>query len=399
MAAIQPNNPLATAESMLKLLQGVKGSSTTETTSANISNDSAMALIKQVLGSAQGLASVAGGQKSAGLYNSTTHQQIINDLLTQTASKVSAAQQGSTRTTKVAPVVSGKQAMGVVGALQTANTLKTLLGPTIKNVASKYGIKDIKDVGDKLAEHLGFGGDSSGDISTAVTGDISPESVGTGTAALGGNSIDLAQLGSGLTGTGLDAGSVDNLLNFASGLSFDASAPAVTSGMEQLDPTPMTEADWNQIGEDATSSNFSIGSDSSAGSSTSIGGYLKIANYIDKPETAKDIFDLSDGDWKDDISDITDAASIYFPPAALVRPALNSIDASTQEITNFVQDPDQWFKDLIGGDDPMTNNAVNTVKGAVNAVEGTVDMVGRAAETTGNAVGDVIESIGDFFGF
>lgn len=177
---------------------------------------------------------------------------------------------------------------------------------------------------------------------------------------------------------------------------------AVTDWNGNPDGSQLSTSDWDQLGADA--SNFSSGSDAAAssGSGTNYGSYLKVADYIDKPEKAKDIFDLSDGDWKDDISDVTDAGAIVLPPLAAVRPALNMVDAQHQEMANFVTDPNQWWKDVIGGDSPLVNAHVDMANGIVQSVVGTGDMLGRATETAGNAVGDLAQgigdSVGDFFG-
>lgn len=68
---------------------------TTET--EEVSAEKAMALIQQMLGSTQGLAAIAQGEKSSGLYNSTVNQQLTNDLLARTAGEI--AKLSSTKST------------------------------------------------------------------------------------------------------------------------------------------------------------------------------------------------------------------------------------------------------------------------------------------------------------
>lgn len=83
------DSSLGAVAELLKLLTG-KGNSTTtkestggftETTQKGLPPEAMQALIKTAMEGNQGLASVAGGQKSAGLYNSSTNQLLVNDLL------------------------------------------------------------------------------------------------------------------------------------------------------------------------------------------------------------------------------------------------------------------------------------------------------------------------------
>jgi len=83
------DSSLGAVAELLKLFTG-KGNSTTtkestsgftETTQKGLPPEAMQALIKTAMEGNQGLASVAGGQKSAGLYNSSTNQLLVNDLL------------------------------------------------------------------------------------------------------------------------------------------------------------------------------------------------------------------------------------------------------------------------------------------------------------------------------
>lgn len=119
------------------LLGMLTGKTQTSTTSSNVSAEGVNALIQQILGGTQGLAAVSSGQKSAGLYNSSVNQQLVNDLITRTSGEVAKQAAGSTTVTKTA------------GALQnpTGNLLSTAM--LLKSVAgSKLGKQLIQKVTD-----------------------------------------------------------------------------------------------------------------------------------------------------------------------------------------------------------------------------------------------------------
>lgn len=74
-------------------------SGTSETTQTNLSTQDVMGLITQLLGGSDGLTSVTTGQKNAGLYNSATNNQLVNDLVSRVATQVAAKAAPTTRTT------------------------------------------------------------------------------------------------------------------------------------------------------------------------------------------------------------------------------------------------------------------------------------------------------------
>lgn len=191
-------NSLDTLTNLLGLL---KGSKETTTTGSNISQAGMNQVLQQILGGSQGLASVAQGQKSAGIYNSSTNQLLTNDLITRTAGEL-AKQQAGTTTTRTAPAkVSGQNAATVL-ALSGA---KSLFGPAISGAAKKAGVNNL---GDKFADALGLGNSSTVDSSgTNLFAGQSPSDFGSGVANA------LADFGSGLAdsltvdtaGAGIDA--------------------------------------------------------------------------------------------------------------------------------------------------------------------------------------------------
>lgn len=171
---------MATAKSGLENIMDLiglispKGGSTTtgtntQTESNNVSPEAVQALIDSILGGTQGLAAVSQGQRGAGLYNSSTNQQLTNDLLARTAAEASKLNstktvtnqinQTTTPTAQVSPGMAGAGLLGL-GAAQ-------LLAPTIKAGAKKFGLDDI---GGSISNALfGGGGSSSSFVAPAMT--------------------------------------------------------------------------------------------------------------------------------------------------------------------------------------------------------------------------------------
>lgn len=70
----------------------------TNTTEEDVSNEKAKAYLQQLLGGVNGLAALTSGQKSAGIYDSTTNMQLTNDLLAQVTANVAALSKKTTTT-------------------------------------------------------------------------------------------------------------------------------------------------------------------------------------------------------------------------------------------------------------------------------------------------------------
>jgi hypothetical protein len=125
---VPPVDSAGQLNSLLALINGGGGKSSTSTTSSNISSEGMNALLQQILGGTQGLAAVSSGQKSAGMYNSTTNQQLTNDLITQAAAKVAAQQAGTTTTTTKSEGSSGKSSQLIQGAALLKSFANTSIG-------------------------------------------------------------------------------------------------------------------------------------------------------------------------------------------------------------------------------------------------------------------------------
>lgn len=201
-------------DSLINLLGSFKGTSQTSSTQSNVSSEGVNAILQQILGSANGLASVAGGQKSAGLYNSSTNQLLTNDLITRTAGEVAKQQAGSTTTNKTSAKISGGDVLGIL-ALSGA---KNLLGPTVSGIAKKSGAGNL---GQSLANSLGLGDSTASDaLSNVPASSIDPSEF---------NAMDFVP--SGITDALADFGSnlaTDTATDVASSVASDAATDVAT---------------------------------------------------------------------------------------------------------------------------------------------------------------------------
>ena len=204
------------------LTEAINGKTTTSSTS--IPSSGLNYLLQQILSSNQGLASVAGGQNTAGLYNSTVQTQMVNDLLARSAGEV--ASKTATTTTRQQP---------------TLNLGDTLLQGAAGLIGSKLLSKGVDTLGSTVADALGLGssgGAAAGSsLLSAITGSTAPEfSAGLGVptavanASLAGEAASMAGgAGAGVAGA---AGSVGDAIggSLASALG-DTGAGALAAGL------------------------------------------------------------------------------------------------------------------------------------------------------------------------
>lgn len=189
---------------------------------------------------------------------------------------------------------------------------------------------------------------------------------------------------SALAGLTSSPGGADGLsTTFGDSAGMDAGTNAFTSSAGFQPSTP-----------DGYNPDFSSGADSGSAANDAM-TFLKVYGYAKDPDKRKDIFDFSDGNFADDVGDVTDAVALYFPPAAAVRPFLNTTMATGESLDNFVNNPGQWFEDLFSGDEPITENAWNT---AVGTVKGTYDVVSDLGQDVIDFGSNAVEEVGDFFG-
>lgn len=151
---------------------GTSTATATSTKKTDISQAGLQALIQGMLeDQSTGLARVASGARQSGLYNTSTQQLLINDLISRASNQAALAsaptttsttetrtEQPTTQVTKQAGMLNGSGGMG--------NMLLPALG---LGMLMKKGSGD-KSMFDSLSEAVGgfFGGDAGGDSGTAV---------------------------------------------------------------------------------------------------------------------------------------------------------------------------------------------------------------------------------------
>jgi hypothetical protein len=135
----QPNpqsSPLQSVQDLYDMINGKvttqSGGTTTKTESGSFSQDSMNQMLKSALEGTNGLAAVAGGQRAAGGYGSSTNQLLVNDLLTRSAGQI--AQLNTSKTTQTstpqssttvggATLTGGAKTAGFLGALKALGEL------------------------------------------------------------------------------------------------------------------------------------------------------------------------------------------------------------------------------------------------------------------------------------
>lgn len=167
------SNPLASLAAINTFVGMLKGGTSSQTTQSNITPEGMNYLLTQILSGSQGLAPIASGEKTAGLYNSTGRTQMLNDLSVRAAGELAAKQAGTTTQNRTNPSIS---ALPILAAFAGTK----LLGPTVKTGMSKLGIPTFDEAAAKINEAIWGtggpgGGTSAGYLSAADTaGGLNP---------------------------------------------------------------------------------------------------------------------------------------------------------------------------------------------------------------------------------
>lgn len=223
--------------SLLNLFRPGGGSSTTVTD--NVSDAKTKAILDSLLSGTQGLATVSGMQKSAGLYNSTTNGQLTNDLLARASAQTAALSSSKTSTTSPTAQLSLGSTLASTAAAAATNSL---LGPAVSAGLKKSGIQDL---GTQLAQSL-FGAPDA--LSSAAAASFAAPSLGiAGIAAdaaapvvigglsdiLGGTAaVAASDAAAGVIGGGIAEGVAGSVL--ADGATVAATAATATEGASLL---------------------------------------------------------------------------------------------------------------------------------------------------------------------
>ena len=174
---------LGTPAGITSLLNIFKGSSSTQTQTTNVSLAAQQALLQQDLignNGVPGLASLAMGQKSAGMYNSTVNQLLTNSLLAKSAADVAALSSSKTTTNTVNPQLgggsAGKTALGVIGTAIAGNLINKAVGGAIgaagSSMMSALGLGGTAIAGDKLLSMAGATPEALAAGASAANGDV-----------------------------------------------------------------------------------------------------------------------------------------------------------------------------------------------------------------------------------
>lgn len=215
------------------------GGTTTVTTSNNVSPGAVDALIKNILEGTNGLAAVSSGQRTAGLYGSSTNQLLTNDLIARAAGEGAKLNQTQTQTTVRPETTQSTQNSG--GQTTTSNQTAQRQAPVSGSVAGTAGAalaalqlipKDIKDnilsgLGIKVGGKGASNGAASGGAASAAAADrIAPSTNDpAGFAALESSAVGTDGLGQSVAGSGV-SNFTDQYLGSASNSGIDLSAGA-----------------------------------------------------------------------------------------------------------------------------------------------------------------------------
>lgn len=234
---------LKNLESLLGITQAIKGQAETQvsnkqgstTTKGNISDEGMQRVIDKILGGQGGIRDISSGARGAGLYDSTTEQQLTNDLVARAAGEVAERQAGTTTDTNETittntevPGVGLGKAAGLLGLLSAGKPLlEGALGLGGKTAQAAGGINLGSGLGASLGSTLapamgttkfaaGLNGNSLSSLFGGSGGGIDLANVSAGSGLGSSLGTSLGQFG-GMAGSG--GGNIfSNAANFASGV-------------------------------------------------------------------------------------------------------------------------------------------------------------------------------------
>lgn len=157
----------------------------TETKQTMMSQEGINAMLQRMMEDDQGLAQVASGSKAPGMYNSTTRNLLLNDLMARSAAEV-AMRTAPTVTTKAPTTVTETKTNPNVRTESRVSNTAATPAPLGKNagtagLAGLAAMALMTDSGKKLLESAGKG------ISSMFGGDAAAASAGVIPAAIGGS--------------------------------------------------------------------------------------------------------------------------------------------------------------------------------------------------------------------
>lgn len=136
------------------------GGTTTTTSSTNVSPDAVNALVQSILEGTNGLAAVSSGQRTAGLYGSSTNQLLTNDLIARAAAEGAKLNQSTTQTTVRPDTTTTTQNAGgqTTNSTQAVNRAAPVSGSSVKGAAGVLGALQLipTDVKNSILSGLGI---------------------------------------------------------------------------------------------------------------------------------------------------------------------------------------------------------------------------------------------------
>lgn len=149
------------------------GGTSTSTKQTQISQEGLKSLIQSMMeDQSTGLAKVASGGRSAGLYNASTQQLMVNDLISRASNAAALASSPTVTTTTETPVTQTTKQSGLLSSSGSSNMLIPLLGAGLLMKKDASG----KSMFDILSQSVGGFFGTEGDGATAsnfVLGDSS----------------------------------------------------------------------------------------------------------------------------------------------------------------------------------------------------------------------------------
>jgi len=245
------------------------GGTTTTVNKTEAAPGAVDALIQSILSGASGLAAVAGGQRTAGLYNSSTNQLLVNDLAARAAAEGAKLTSQTTQTTTTAPTTQTS-----VKAPQTQTTQNTGGTSTVKPAAinplipagiigalqltpqsAKDTIKNALGLGVKTAGAAAAANAASDPVNPDIEAIYNDPSRALDVAQGASTALDGAQNVSGIGDSNFFAG--NSLADF--GLSADTGEQAISSFTTASDFTGDADAGsaFDSVGIDAGGFDFS----------------------------------------------------------------------------------------------------------------------------------------------
>lgn len=255
------SNPLASLAAINTFVGMLKGGTSSQTQQSNITPEGMNYLLTQILSGSQGLAPIASGQKAAGLYNSVTNTQLLNDLSTRASGELAAKQAGTTTINRQNPSIS-------LFPILAAFAGTKLLGPTVKIGMEKLGIPSVDQIGTSISDAIWGAGSTAG----------SPASLAAADTAAGLNpafgslaAYDAAMAGAAPTSAG--AVSEDALASYYGADTAGAAAAAETAAASEVGGTAAF-ADVGMGAAEAASSTAAVATAAEAAGTASEGAGL-----------------------------------------------------------------------------------------------------------------------------